>query len=238
VTIAVVPLGTVVDITRDAVAPEKIQSGTQYVGLENITGDGQFIGVKAVDNGDLASTKFIFTAHHVLYGKLRPYLRKIARPSFNGICSTDILPMLPGPKVDRNYLAHFLRLDSSVAFAESRSVGVNLPRISPSVLETLAMPLPPLEEQRRIAAILDKADALRQKRRLALQKLDSLTQSIFLNMFGDPATNPNGWRIGTIEDLVSNPKGDITSGWATNNPIGTPKIKLFVAQGLHRINGS
>lgn len=53
--------------------------------------------------------------------------------------------------------------------------------------------LPPLPEQRRIAEILDKADALRAKRRAALAQLDTLTQSIFLDMFGDPATNPKGW---------------------------------------------
>lgn len=57
----------------------------------------------------------------------------------------------------------------------------------------LKVPLPPLDEQKRIAAILDKADQLRQKRRQAIALLDSLTQSIFLEMFGDPVSNPKGW---------------------------------------------
>jgi len=56
-----------------------------------------------------------------------------------------------------------------------------------------ALLLPPLAEQRRIAEILDKADALRAKRRAALAQLDALTQSIFLDMFGDPLSNPKGW---------------------------------------------
>jgi type I restriction enzyme S subunit len=63
--------------------------------------------------------------------------------------------------------------------------------------------LPPLPEQRRIAAILDKADALRAKRRAALAQLDTLTQSIFLDMFGDPATNPKGWPQVPIGDHAS-----------------------------------
>ena len=77
----------------------------------------------------------------------------------------------------------------------------------------LRIPLPPLEEQRRIAAILDKADALRQKRSRALQKLDSLTHSIFLDMFGDPATNPKRWPIESLGESLN----FVTSGgrgWA------------------------
>jgi type I restriction enzyme S subunit len=61
--------------------------------------------------------------------------------------------------------------------------------------------VPPLPEQRRIAAILDQADALRAKRREAMAQLDSLTQSIFIEMFGDPATNPKSWPIRKIEQL-------------------------------------
>jgi type I restriction enzyme S subunit len=150
---------------RLGVDPRDIRSGTTYVGLENIAEGGEFNGVRPVDAGELASSKFAFTSRHILYGKLRPYLRKVASPDFDGVCSTDILPLLPGKNLDRSYLKHFLRLESSVAFATSRSVGVNLPRISPTVLGTISVPVPPIDEQRRIAAILDQAEALRAKRR-------------------------------------------------------------------------
>ena len=62
--------------------------------------------------------------------------------------------------------------------------------------------LPPLPEQRRIAAILDQADALRAKRREALAQLDSLTQSIFIEMFGDPVANPKGWPTANLGTLI------------------------------------
>lgn len=75
-------------------------------------------------------------------------------------------------------------------------------RVPENFLSTFAIPLPPLDEQRRIAAILDKADTLRAKRRAALKKLDELTQSIFLDMFGDPATNPKGWPVKRIEEIT------------------------------------
>ena len=60
------------------------------------------------------------------------------------------------------------------------------------IFESSRLPLPPLTEQRRIAEVLDRAEALRAKRRAALAQLDTLTQSIFLDLFGDPATNPKG----------------------------------------------
>lgn len=66
--------------------------------------------------------------------------------------------------------------------------------------------LPPVDEQRRIVAILDKADALRAKRREAIAKLDQLLQSVFLDMFGDPATNLKGWAMGVISDLLESVK--------------------------------
>ena len=215
-----VALRNVAQIERDIVDPSAIEDGTLYVGLENIESGGRFVGVRPVDAGELLSSKFSFTPRHLLYGKLRPYLAKIARPEFDGICSTDILPVLPGHNLDRSYLAWLLLSPHMVAQASSRATGANLPRLSPNALAELTIPLPSLHEQRRIAEILDKADALRVKRREILARLDTLTQSIFLDMFGDPATNPKGWpysRLGDVTDFYAGstlPAGDAFNGQA------------------------
>ncbi len=189
-------------IERAVVEPAAIDTGTLYVGLENILTGGQLREVRAVSAGELASNKFAFSSRHLLYGKLRPNLAKVARPDFDGICSTDILPVLPGPALDRDYLAHFLLTPRMISWATERAAGANLPRLSPHALADLPIPLPTIESQRRIADGLNRADALRAKRRAALTKLDALTQSFFLDMFGDPGANPKGWTISTISELA------------------------------------
>ncbi len=221
----IVALRDVAEIERDIIEASAIENGTLYVGLENIQRGGDFIGVRPVDTGELASSKFAFSPKHLLYGKLRPYLAKIARPQFSGICSTDILPVLPGPKLDRNYLAHFLLTPNMVALASSRTTGANLPRLSPRALEDLKVPLPPLPEQRRIAEVLDRAEALRVKRRAALAQLDTLTQAIFIDMFGDPATNPKGWPTKPLGDVMSEVYRYPTYYDITYEEDGVPEIR-------------
>lgn len=195
-------LGDVATIERQGVDPTALLPDTPYLGLEHIQRGGQIIGHGTVAGAELTSTKFRFSPEHILFGKLRPNLGKISRPEFAGVCSTDILPIRPGKDVDRNYLAHYLAQPSMVDFAASRTSGANLPRLSPTVLAKFSIPLPPLDEQRRIAAILDQADALRAKRRQILAHLDALTQSIFHDMFGEPREWPKRWRMGTIGDLA------------------------------------
>ena len=79
---------------------------------------------------------------------------------------------------------------------------VNQSSFNISSFRKLEIPLPPLAEQRRIAGILDAADALRAKRREALAQLDTLLQSTFLDMFGDPVTNPMGWEVRALGDVA------------------------------------
>lgn len=84
---------------------------------------------------------------------------------------------------------------------EAMGTGATFKEVSKATVSRVEIPLPPLDEQKRLAAILDKADQLRQKRRQATALLDSLTQSIFLEMFGDPVSNPKGWPKTTIGEL-------------------------------------
>ena len=221
-----VELGEVAQIDRVSIRPEDIGPGTTYLGLEDIQKGGEIINKQVVENGELKSSKFYFGPCHLLYGKLRPYLAKIAAPDFQGICSTDIIPLLPGEEIDRQYLLHFLRQEKVVEYAASRSSGANLPRLSPKELAKLKVALPPLAEQKRIAAILDEAYALRVKRHEALDHLDTLLQSTFIDMFGDPVKAE--WPIESVEGIALKQKGSIRTG-----PFGSQLLHSeFVDEGV------
>jgi len=231
-------LSEVARLDRRTVTPDQIVSGTTYVGLEHVTSHGGIESPPAVEPGDLSSNKFSFTDKHILYGKLRPYLRKIALPDFQGVCTTEIVPILPGPNLDRRFLYYFLRQQRMIDIATERCAGANLPRLSPKVLAGFPVPLPPLDEQRRIAAILDKADAIRRKRQEAIQLTNELLRSAFLEMFGDiPAMN-SLHPFGTVRSLTRMASGKsskaVLSGRQTSIPIyGGNGINGHATQALY-----
>ena len=120
-----------------------------------------------------------------------------------GILSNNLFKISFDLKVvDRNYL--YLMLSSNVFqnVLQDQMKGGIQKHLGHQTISRQEIPLPPLAEQKRIAAILDKADAIRRKRKQAIQLADDFLRSVFLDMFGDPVTNPKGFPIGTIRDFV------------------------------------
>ena len=101
----------------------------------------------------------------------------------------------------QTYLGHWL--DYAAPILRARGRGATFLQVSKGDIASLQIPLPPLAEQRRIARILDTADALRVRRREALTQLDTLLPSTFLDMFGDPVTNPMGWEVLELRETKS-----------------------------------
>ena len=143
----------------------------------------------------------------VLVSTVRPNLNAVTRvpPALDGATvSTGFCVLRPRPgRLDGQYLYHWVRSPRFVSDMTRKATGASYPAVSDRIVCGSKLPLPSLPEQRRIAEILDKADALRAKRRAAIAQLDSLTQAIFLDMFGDPATNPKGWPITKIAELLA-----------------------------------
>ncbi|WP_082491234.1 restriction endonuclease subunit S [Duganella sp. Leaf126] len=134
-----------------------------------------------------------------------------------------------GPSVELDYLKHLFKGGLNLTAVIT---GAAQPQITRQSLAPLKIRFPSPEEQRRISAILDKADALRGKRREALAQLDSLSQSIFLEMFGDPVTNPKGWPVVSLTDICHCYSGGTPSKALTELWLG--KLPWFSAKDLKK----
>ncbi|RWX44708.1 type I restriction enzyme, S subunit [Candidatus Electrothrix aarhusensis] len=108
-----------------------------------------------------------------------------------------------GDKADPKYVSQFFRTPDYWRQITKSARGVAQPGVNATTLKGLQIPLPPLSEQKRIAKILDTTDTLRTKRREALAQLDTLLQSTFLDMFGDPVANPMGWEVKKSANIFS-----------------------------------
>lgn len=123
-------------------------------------------------------------------------------PIFASDCSTvEVINEL----ADINYVYYFLKFKQSYLY--SLQAGAAQPHVYAKDIAKIEIPLPPLEEQHRIAAILEKVDELRQKRQQAIEKLDQLLQATFIDMFGDPVSNPKGWELKAVGDVSESKLG-------------------------------
>lgn len=134
----------------------------------------------------------------------RTSVGKVAIADMELCFSQDITAVLPDQSVlEPRFVRHFL--ESRAGDLKAAARGATIKGVTRRDVARLTIPLPPLAEQRRIAAILDTADGLLAKRRATIAELDSLTRSIFLEMFGDPVSNPKGWplaKLGTLAERV------------------------------------
>lgn len=160
------------------------------------SGSGKVLSRQQMKAREITSSTVAFDDTHVLYSKLRPNLNKVVLPNTSGYCTSELLPLKPDPqRLDRGYLAHYLRSPVFVAWAVSRTDGAKMPRVKMDVLREYLIPLPELAEQRRIATILDKSDAIRNKRREVLNLADGFLRSVFLDMFGNLFSEKNNeWK--------------------------------------------
>ena len=197
-------------IVDNRVIMPKRGSTYRYLGLEHVEQQtGRILDAPQTDGRQIASQKYVFGPQHVLYGKLRPNLNKVALPDFAGICSTDILPLAPRRSVFREYLAFYLRSPRFIHYATQKATGTKMPRLGVKQFQSARVPLPPLPVQERIVQILQKADDIRQKRQRAADLLRAVLPSVFNDMFGDLGTNPRGYPKESVGSVTTS----VTSGY-------------------------
>lgn len=218
------------------VAPARPLKGSSVIGnrvvwqlnLDRVEAQsGRILEKQRVPAETASSSTHFFDSRHVLYSKLRPYLNKVVLPDELGVATTELVPMLPDPnRLDRKYLVYYLRSKFFVDWVSQQVAGAKMPRVSMKVFWDHEIHLPSLEEQKRIATILDKADALRSKRQQAIELADQFLRSVFLEMFGDPVSNPKGWNEAPLATGIAR----IESGWSAkgdNRPAGEGQIGVL-----------
>jgi type I restriction enzyme S subunit len=195
-----------------ACSTKKVEPGEDdkapYLSLEHIESNS----CRILGHGrgaDVKSTKNVFRAGDILYGKLRPYLNKVCRPDFDGMCSTDILVLQPTMALDPGFLFQILSSTHMVAHAVANSSGINLPRTSFTALGEFQLGLPPLPEQRRIVAKLEALRARSRKAREALEAIPSLLEQFRRSV------------------LVAAFRGDLTADWRERHPDAEPGSVLL-----------
>lgn len=184
------------------------------VKVSNVSGAGQFHGEferrsfskeelaqLTVRPGDLCVVKSSGSKTNVLSGKTALVTSDTNSPL---VASNFCFCLRPNVSlVEPRYLWRVLNSPASKSFIATIVSAFTYPNLKWSTYSNHPIPLPPLPEQKRIATILDAADALRAKQRESIEQLDSLIQATFLEMFGDPVTNPKGWETATLAEATS-----------------------------------
>lgn len=238
-----VALGEVFEIARGG-SPRPIEKfltdapdGLNWVSISDATRSGKVIErtERKIKPEGLAKSRWVEPGDFLLSNSMsfgRPYIM-----GTNGCIHDGWLVLKPGKTaVDPNYLYHLLGSQPVFAQFAKRATGTTVKNLNTQIVSETEIPLPPLPEQRRMAAILDQADALRRLRRQSLSRLSDLGQAIFFEMFSDPVRNPRGWDKVPLEQCVSQ-ADDIRCG-----PFGTQLLKEEFAEsgvplwGIKQVN--
>ncbi len=191
-----------------------------YLGLEHI--EEAKLRLKGIGSSDdVASNKYKFNAENILFGKLRPYFRKVVKPNFDGICSTDIWVINATKKSDINFIFYFFANQELIDLSYSSSSGTRMPRADWKFLSRTLWDIPPLKEQKAIAEILtsldDKIDLLHRQNKT----LEELAQILFREWFVEGVHYD--WEIGKLPDEFNFMMGVSPKGETFNeDKIGTP----------------
>ena len=224
-----VAFGECADLIRESVSPATMGNAL-YIGLEHI-GEGKLALTGRGVATDVSSTKSRFQQGDILFGKLRPYFRKVVRAPEDGLCSTDIWVVRAKEGVDQDYLYYCMASKEFVDFATSGSEGTRMPRANWAYVSEYTICVPPLPEQRAIAHVLGTLDDKIELNRRMNETLEEMARALFKSWFVDfepvRAKMEGRWRRGESlpglpaehydlfpDRLVPSELGEIPEGWA------------------------
>ena len=182
-------LGDICEIKSILVDPTEVQyKNLLHVGGANIVSEtGELIDLKTAAEEELTSGKFTFNDKDVLYNKIRPYLIKVSRPDFSGLCSADMYPLTSKKGMTRDFLYYILVSRNFTEYAIMNSARAGMPKLNRQSLFAYKCMIPPLSEQQSIVATLDslksKVDRLQANFEKISQECDALKQAILRQVF-------------------------------------------------------
>ena len=178
------------------------KDGYRIVGLEHLVSEE--VTLTAWDEGSDNTFTKMFRKGNVLFGRRRAYLKKAAVAPFDGICSGDITVIEAIPdRILPELLPFIIQNDDLFDFAVGKSAGSLSPRVKWEHLKNYEFELPDMDKQRELAELLLAMDATKKSYQKLIAATDELVKSRFVEMFGDPETNPYGWRKTTVGDVCS-----------------------------------
>ena len=177
-----------------------------------------------------------FDTDCVLYSKLRPNLNKVVLPEKDGYATSEMLALRPDTSIiSREYLVEYLRSDHFVTWAISKTAGAKMPRLPSKELLSKELKIPPLDEQIHIVFLFKKISELINAKKSQLSKLDELVKSRFIEMFGDPITNPKHLKTQPIKSVFVLKAGDFTA--ASDISDEPNEINIYPCYGGNGIRG-
>lgn len=182
-------LGDVVTLSVDAADPASLDATSfYYIGLENVESvTGDLVGVEKVGSDDVRSRSRVFRQGDILYGRLRPYLRKavlVAGKHRWGLCSTELLVLRPNESVVCGVFLRELLVSKQLTDAICRlQSGAALPRVAAKDLLSVQVAIPPLDEQREMATVAASIGAKRRSLRAKLERLGEEHESVLSGLF-------------------------------------------------------
>ncbi|MGB5909186.1 MAG: restriction endonuclease subunit S [Stenotrophomonas maltophilia] len=226
------PLGAVVSVRKDKGIAKR---GVPCIELEHVEPEtGRLLGWDS--SGTQVSIKTAFKRGDVLFGKLRPYLRKYAVAPFDGICTTEILAIHPRDgQFDSQFLFHLMQGDGVFATVEALSYGTKMPRVSWTDLSDIVLGIPPFPEQQKIAAILtavdDKLDVIARQ----IEATQTLKQGLMQTLFerGVGSHHAANWPTVSLCEVAEVRTGVAKGKKGLKEPVELPYLRVANVQDGH-----
>jgi len=213
-------------LVRETVHPDDVQN-LPYIGLEHIS-EGQLSLIGYGTSKEVVSIKSLFRQGDILFGKLRPYFRKIIIAPFDGVCSTDIWVVRAKEGTDQRFLFYWMASNEFIEESTRASEGTKMPRAQWNFIERIVRPVPPLPIQRAIAHILGTLDKIELNRQMNAT-LEAIARALFKSWFVDfdpvrakaEGRQPAGMDAETAalfpDAFVDSELGKIPKGWGVQS---------------------